>query len=445
MNNLWAMSWTSAPSVGMEVSHTDNVNLTKDGKEDLIYRLSPGIQLSGEGRRLSVNINYQLNVTGFAEHSSGDGTTNSLSSQANMAFIKNLFFLDLSANINQRAIDNSSAVDQQQLSITDNYSEAVTTTVSPYIDTVLGRSVRLLFRYTHSRLTYDESTLADRESETVGVIAAISSLPGSGRFSWSLNYSGSEVDYSDNDADARLEQVEARVSITPFHGWNFSAFVGDEFNDYETASSNDGDTEGEFYGLGIEWRPTEATRINIMGRSGYSGDSATVELEHDSGKTLYSFNYSEAYSTDAQVDSGRDGSLVYQNIGAISRGVFLQKRASLSIKKRFIRSNLIFEMQSDEREDQHTDSEERTVSARLQWDRRLSRRTDLLLQGSWSETELALSDREDELSGAGVLISHTFGRRTTGTLAYDWLSRSSSDSSAEYQRNLLTAGLRINF
>ena len=443
VNNLWAFDWEILPSVGIEVSHTDNVYLTKDEKEDIIYRATPGIQLSGEGRRVSLDIDYLLRITGYAEHDNGDETTNILSSTANIEFINNLLFLDLSANIWPRAISTSGVIDPQQLGIIDNYSEAMTTSVSPYIDTLLGGDVRLLLRYTFSTVTYDESALDDSESETTGVLASISSAPSVGRVSWAIDYSGRDVNYNDRSADARLEQVEGSLTITPTHGWAIIALAGYESNDYETAALRE-DTEGEIYGLGIQWQPVEATRLNIMGRNRYFGDTVTVEFEHDSGKTAYTLDYMERYNVDALAESG-EAALVGQNIGSISSGVFLQKRVTLGIDKRFIRSNLIFEIQGDERDYQRSDGEERILGIRLQWDRRLTQRTDILFEGSLRQTEFASSDREDELLNAIARISHRFGRRTTGALEYNHLSRDSTLNSAEYQRNLFTAGVRIDF
>ncbi len=442
VDNSWGFSWSFSPSLALEASHTDNIYLTKEKDEGFIYRLSPGMQLTGEGSRTTIDIDYQLNITHFTEQSTSVETANRLNSSAEVTFVDNLLFLDLSANIRQRALSNSGPIDSQQLSITNNYSEVMTTRVSPYIDTLLGRDIRLLLRYSYGNVTYGENSLENNNSVLTTANASIFSTSTTERISWALDYAkrGSEVDDSD---PIIFEQVEATFTLSPVARWSVITSLGYESNDYGVSVVEN--TDGMRYGLGLQWRPTELTRIKIMGYDRYYGNTTTVEFEHRSGRTHYAFNYIEEYTVDAFAESGRGGALSTQNIGSISNEAFLQRRASLNISRRFIRGNLSLELQSDEREYQRSRSEERTHSTRLQWNRRLSYHTNLLIGGRWSQTAFANSEREDNILVVRTAIDHQFGRRLMGLLEYEHTNHRSSESSAEYARNLFTLSFRLGF
>lgn len=441
VNDLWAFSWELLPSVEVEVSHTDNVYLSSDKEGETIYRVTPAVQYSAEGERLVFNLDYQLAATKFAGHSSEDEVVNRLNSLANITVLNRLLFLDLSANIRQRAITQSEPVDPQQLSISDNYSEVLTTRVSPYIDTLLGQDVRVLLRYSHDNVTYGDNSLDSNDSEVTAVAASLASASSIGRVSWSIDYSDRTAK-SDDAEDIRFEQIEGLLTLSPVDGWQIITSVGYENNDYATTEETE---EGESYGLGLQWQPAATTRIKVMGHDRYYGNTTTVEFVHNSGRTNYALNYSEEYSVDALAEAEQGTTLDSQNIGSISNQAFLQRRASLTIDRRFIRSNVAFELQGDEREYQQDGTEERTVGVTMRWDRQLTQRTDLQLVTSWNENEFVASDREDSTSTLQTTLSHRFGRRIEGSLAYEHLNHDSTESDAEYARNLFTVNMRLNY
>ncbi|MCF6281036.1 MAG: TIGR03016 family PEP-CTERM system-associated outer membrane protein [Candidatus Polarisedimenticolaceae bacterium] len=425
------------------MSHTDNVYLSSDKEGETIYRVTPAIQYSAGGERLVFNLDYQLVATKFAAHSSEDEVVNRLSSLANITVLNKLLFLDLSANIRQRAISQSEPIDSQQLSITDNYSEVLTTRVSPYVDTLLGQDVRLMLRYSHDNVTYGENSLDANDSEVMAVAASLASASSAGRISWSINYSDRTAK-SDDVEDIRFEQIEGLLTLSPTEGWQIITSVGYENNDYVNADETE-EREGESYGLGLQWQPAATTRIKVMGHDRYYGNSTTVEFVHSSGRTNYALNYSEEYTVDALSEAEQGTSLDSQNIGGISNQAFLQRRASLSIERRFIRSNVMLELQGDEREYQQDGTEERTVGVSMHWDRRLTQRTDLQIEMSWNQNEFVASDREGSSSTLYASLSHRFGRRIEGSLAYEHLNHNSTESGAEYARNLFTVNMRLSF
>lgn len=437
-SNLLAMDWEVVPSVGADVSYTDNVYLSKDKQYDTIFRVSPAIRLTGKANRASLNLSYTLNATSYADNTSDDKLTNSLNSDANIIFLENILFLDLSADVRQRAVSNSAVVGADQLSITDDYSEVTTTQISPYIDTLLGKYIYLVMRYSYTNTSYQESLLDSAESETGAVSASISSASNGSRVNWAVNYSARDTRYGEDSDETKFERINGVLSISPSLNWEIISSVGYERNDYVTTNIAE-DTEGETYGIGLQWRPSATTRLKVMGQNRYSGDSVTIELDHQRGRTEFAFSYME----DLTVDSSAKFEAV--NLGSVSNGVFLQKRGSLRLSRRFIRSNLSLSIQSDEREHQNSDREERTIAANVGWSRKLSPRTDLNISLGWNQSDLAGSEREDESKSTNIGVSHRFGKRTTATLEYDNITRTSSEVSAEYERNLVTAGIRIIF
>ncbi len=444
VSDVLAIGWEVHPSIGVEISHTDNVYLSQDKQTDTISRLSPAIRLTGDGNRVSLNLDYTLNATNYAEHTSGDELTNSLNSNANIRFIDDFLFMDLSAGIDQRSISNSASTDQQRLAITEDYSEVVTTQISPYIDTLLGKHVDLTMRYTYTNVTYQENSLNNADSEAGVISASVSKAPNGSRINWSIDYSARDVQYEESDDDARFERVNGVLTLSPSVNWEVITSLGYEINEYETVDAAE-DSEGETYGLGLQWRPSSVTHFKIMGQNRYSGDSVTVDLVHQKGRTSYSFSYMEELTVDALAGTEPGVSLESNNIGSVSNEAFLQKRVTLGLSRRFLRSNFSISVQSDEREYQNSNREERTVTANVSWDRRLSSRADLRVVLNWNQADLVDSDREDESLGTRIGMSYRFGRRTTANLDYDNINQTSSESSAEYTRNLLTAGVRIDF
>ena len=102
----YGAQWTITPSVTVEGTYSDNINLSHDNEQsDQVLEIVPAVRIQGEGRRLRLNFDYSAQGLHYFENTNDDEVNHRLQSGLNSELIENHLFLDATANISQQLIE----------------------------------------------------------------------------------------------------------------------------------------------------------------------------------------------------------------------------------------------------------------------------------------------------------------------------------------------------
>src|SRR5581483_9033998 len=122
-----------------------------------ITQVTPGISITGRGKRLSANLNYTGDLISYARDRENDRLANTLSAFGTLEAIERFFFIDAQANVGQNYISPFAARPSDNTTITNNRVETRTSSLSPYVRSQLpgGYTYELRNRNTWTRTDAD--------------------------------------------------------------------------------------------------------------------------------------------------------------------------------------------------------------------------------------------------------------------------------------------------
>lgn len=283
-----AGDWKITPTIAVNETATDNVALDQTNKSDLITDISPGIRIAGSGGRSKLQFNYQLHNLIYAQDSSRNNTQNSLNAQGTLEALENWFFIDASGVISQQSISafRGSTSTSVNTSTNSNTTEASNYRISPYIRGSFGSFADYQLRYNRSTTTTKSGPSFD--SNTGEWVASLKSQTTFASLGWSLDASSQTVKFSDgrkNQAD-RLRGVLS-YAVTP--EVRLSLIAGREANDYLTTSKETHTIKG----VGLDWEPTDRTKISVSREDRFFGKSNYFNLTHRTAGTAWKYSESK--------------------------------------------------------------------------------------------------------------------------------------------------------
>ncbi|MGQ5522112.1 TIGR03016 family PEP-CTERM system-associated outer membrane protein [Chitinimonas sp. PSY-7] len=268
-----AGNWSLEPSVSVTETITNNAEL-KQGKQksESITELSPGIRLKGEGDRVKLNFDYRRQKYLYAEDSSRNKNTNSLGTNGWVELLNDWMFLDFDAVIAQQDISAFGGSPTSNANVNSNRTETANYRVSPYMRGVFGGFAAYQLRYRESLTRAKSAQVPD--VDTGEWSAGLSGL-GGGSLTWSLDSGGQQIKY-ENGRKTDSEYARLVLGYQPMTQLKLSLFGGVERNDYASEKKESTSTPG----VGVEWNPTERTRLASSWQKRFFGDSTSVSLSH---------------------------------------------------------------------------------------------------------------------------------------------------------------------
>lgn len=287
-----AAEWKITPRVGLTEIYTDNVRLTPAGTErsEFITQVSPGLTIVGDGPRLQVRANYEMQ--NFAYGRQGSFSSNhQFTGVADAELVDQLFFLNGKASVSQQPI---SPFDTQALSNanqTGNRTDVRTYSVSPYLRHRFGSAAIAEMRYSHDASASTAGGLLDSNSDSIRL--SVDSGTAFRTVGWGWRYSRQDTDY-DNANSLRSEETAAslRYLLTPRFALTSSA--GYEKSDYLALGAK---PQGSFWQAGVAWAPTSRTNLEASGGHRYYGKSYSLSARHRARRTVWSLGFSDQVST----------------------------------------------------------------------------------------------------------------------------------------------------
>jgi|GEM_PF-939153 len=320
--------WHVGPSLKVASTYSDNIDLDPNAESDLVLEVSPGISVNREGRRLSVNLDYNLQNLVYQDNSDLDTSNHRLSADLNSEILTDTLFLDFNSSISQQLTSRRASGSSDAISGSGNFSDVFTYSISPYWQQRLGDVADFELRYTYDRVKSDDSVgSGNDDSDSNGVSFDIKNGTATGRINWNISHDSQQVSYDDGDK-SDTESTNARIGYQLTQ--SFNAFISgtDEDNEF-SGDRGDDNPEDSTYGAGftwtpsqdfsltalynkrsdprpdedetfasgdVFWAPTARTDINFGFGSRFFGDTYNASVNHRTRWTRWNFSYDEGVS-----------------------------------------------------------------------------------------------------------------------------------------------------
>ncbi|WP_237763252.1 TIGR03016 family PEP-CTERM system-associated outer membrane protein [Thiobacillus denitrificans] len=474
----YALDWRLERSVGASATLTDNANQSATDPENaLILSVMPSFILRAEdSRRVQATLQYGLRgVARFGENQSTDLYHN-LNAIGKAELIDDFLFVDGSARISQELISLLGSPADAEIN-DSNRATVGTYSISPHIQQRLGTFARAQARYTHSGAIFGSNVASNAVSN--GFNASLNSGTRFTDLSWGLNYSIRDVTNRDrNVSDSTFERATASAGYALNRKFRVFGTVGQEWNDYLSAT----DTDGASWSAGAGWSPSRRTSLEASVGERFFGNTYSATARHRTRATNWNLSYAEDISDISRflgttgtvydylclmdgelklfddwpfsfppaptncVSFGGKPGLLFD----LRNGVFISKtlRAGVSWGKGKLNYSLnAFDIRRDY---QLLDSEDRSRGVTGAVNYRFAPKTNIIgsVRLARNEVPVALSgttDREDDLVTLSLGVNHQFASDLSGALTFRHTQRDSNVADADFEENRLTASGNMRF
>jgi len=282
-----AATWVVTPSVSLQETLTDNVNLqpAEFAKGDLVSQLTPGLAFSGIGPHASLIGSLSAPILLYAR----TGAENNyvypfVDVIGNIEAIDKFFYVEGSAQISQQFLTPFGSQPVSLANATQNRYTASSYRISPYIKGTTAGNVQYELRNNSYWTTLNGAQIATDNSFTSEWLGKIDSpmTP----LGWSANFDLVDVKFENQASQqTNLGRVGPRYAYDA--QLQFHADVGYEDNHYPFTSYR-----GYIYGVGLEWRPTERTSVVASWEHRFFDASYLFSFNHRTPLSVWSVNAS---------------------------------------------------------------------------------------------------------------------------------------------------------
>jgi len=293
---LCRADWKITPTAGISETYTDNVNLSPDGttKSEFITELMPGISIEDNGPNLKMTAVYQLEYFDYSDKNVGDINQfeSFLQANAKASLIKEFFYLDGSASINQQSISPFGPQVNNNPYSSTNHTEVKTYSLSPYLQHSFDTTATAELMYSHQSANSGNALLGNTVGDSV--LLDLASGPAFRLLSWDLQYNHETIQNtisptitSDTASGNMSYSISPEFSITGTTGYDEFGYQG-----LGGAASRD-----YFWLVGMSWTPTQRSNVQASGGRRYGGPDYTFSAKHHSRHSVWMINYTDAVTT----------------------------------------------------------------------------------------------------------------------------------------------------
>ena len=460
-----AGEWTIVPSISLDETLSDNVDLAPEGTEEgaSITSVSPRLQIRSQASRLTTSLNVGASVDQqFGGVDEGTSIRPSAAGFGTLEAVEDLLFVDARTTVSQVLLDNEDSDANSNQQTVTNFS------VGPRLVNRLGSFARSELSYEFSQvIVQDEGQAADDGDDiSTTTVHDVGINLNSGadftRYLWSLSASASNSD-SDDDADiVERRNLNAGLEFVVIRTFSLIGNVGYEiFNDGNAAN----DIKGATWDGGFRWTPGPNTEL--FATYGVRNDSTSLELDFSLNigpRTLLTVSFDESLQTGEQVLLDNSSFLVADPITGdvidsrtglpfdpnsnlvssdsdTSRVRTLRSRVSGS----FGRNTYRVDGSMQERDEAGAVDTEQVYSAGANYRRSLSSQARMTVSGRYRVTEFDDGIRKDDEITLDGTFNYTIARNLNANTTYRFRDSSSTDAENEFTENRVSVGMTMSF
>ena len=484
-----AATWRFDPRININETYTNNLFLDSNNeRSDFITELTPGINISGDGRNLKLRFDYQYQNIFYADNGSMNDGFNQLRSSLSSELIDDHFFIEANADIGQTNISNQNRVTNNNINITGNRTNTSTFSISPIYKQSFAGLVDAELKYTYSYVKIDTGA---GDSNINQYNFRLNDGRKFNRFKWFISYRKSDgnrnsITATSTNPNTKFETTEANVTVPVSRKWSLIAEAGSENNDFTTTRNR---TNGNYTAAGFgyrpsrrllvevvgggrdrltfNWQPSTRTTINFTFRSqnfgANPGDTINGSFKHRTHRSTWELSYNDETTTaqdvllndrTVQLLDG-NGNPVFDPLTNepilitpaalnLRNDVFNRKRLNAAVSYNTGKSTIRFSVFNEVRDSEVNAGTEKGKGATVSWRWRLAHRTESILTANWRQDETDATLSQSDLYDLNLNLIRRVSRRTTANLQVRHVDRT-SDTNLDYTENSLSAGVRSTF
>ena len=289
-------SWRFAPSIGIDETYSDNINLSPAGSErsDLVTSISPALRITRYGARLTTNFDYSPQLLFYARGTGGTQVRNYLDATLNAAILENFLFFDALTSITQTNVSPFGTLSNNSVNNSANRAETRTYSLGPSLRSHAGSDL------TYSAGYHFTGSSSDNDAYAASHISQLYAQVQSGTSLRNLGY-GLDASRSDQSYGGNGEIVQETGGLTLTYvltsTFHLRGRIGYDRNSYPTTGQPD--LKGASYSGGFDWQPSQHTQFNAQFGRRYFGPTANVTLRETTSKVAVSAIYSRDQTTSA--------------------------------------------------------------------------------------------------------------------------------------------------
>lgn len=281
--------WRFLPSIAVEETLTNNVNLDSNAtrRTDWVSQITPGVTVTENGARSSLAGQISLPILIRARTGSTGGTlAPQVSLRGHYEAIPRFFFIEGAVSVTQQYLSPFGARSVSLANATSNRFTSESYRVSPYIKGRVGNDLSYQLRDNMTWTTANrDSSLTNSSSvnEITGTILRTARPLG-----WAIDTNRADTRFSGRpDQVTELVRLRGIYQVDP--QVQLSLRGGYEHDDFTLTSFSN-----PIYGLGLNWRPTDRTKVDAWLEHRFFGSSYDVAFSHRTPLSVWSLHASRS-------------------------------------------------------------------------------------------------------------------------------------------------------
>jgi uncharacterized protein (PEP-CTERM system associated) len=292
-----AQLWRLERSVGSNVTWTSNALLGIAAAEpDVVLEVSPRLAIRGEGSRLRVGGSVELTAVHYANSTRPGRLLPAADLTGRLEAVDNFLFLEAGVRVLQevenpfgsRATDGASGLARN----TREFRFA------PSIESTIRDGLRYQLRSENLRTSETRAALSVDAPSGSGYFGrhSASIVQDPRPFGWYIEAERTDTQYDESiQTNLVLDTARAGVDYALLPELRFGVHGGVERNSFFRI-----DPQRSIYGLSLNWRPSERTRLALFEEKRYFGPGWRVEFDHRSPFLAWTFFLSRGTETAPQ-------------------------------------------------------------------------------------------------------------------------------------------------
>lgn len=454
--------WRATPSLEVAETWTDNVNLdTVEREYDFITRITPGINVTGQGGRLNMFLDYKANFLIFARDDENTDLRHQLRSSLDSELVDDWLFLDARASINQQFLERGGSISRNDDNVTDNRRTVQNYSISPSVRRPLGTFATAVARYRvgYVRVGAPENTVIVPVAEILDdTLTNQGRLElNSGRRFTRLNWQLS-ADYTHYDRFNGRRNSE-RTTFIADGGYRVSQWLRLEgMVGYEklTDTTLFSRPSGFIWNVGGTLTPGPRTSLTVRGGRRYERDNWSVRgVYRISERTQFALYYIEEITTTFNIlqDSLEEDPVLNPDLpgldggqGSLVDAAFRRKRLSATLSGSRKRNSFALTGFYEDRSGEGSFRGEDNYGATGSFNRQLSPYMNFNIGATYQHTKFSDGiQRSDDFYSGQVGLNYVISEYLSGGVTYFHTNRQSSFDLRDLKENAVRVNLKATF
>jgi len=459
-----AGEWTITPRIDFQQSVTDNARSVADGEEaDLITTATAGVSITGQGRRVQLNFNYDISQDKFWDNNELDGFRQSLLGVGNVEAVEDFVFIDARASVSQVSLARSGGASATDRSLgTNDQSTVVNVSLTPNFAHRYGNWADSDVRFTLTETRFldtDTGTASSQPdaSRSIFIETLLRSGPRFTKLKWEL--SGSTT-FTNNQSDRDITELSGEYAWS--RNFTLLGAVGRETIENSGINQDDGADFFSRIGGRITPGPRSSFSLEVSNRfndTTFRGD-ASYQI---SSLTAITASYNVSVQTDRESLANNLNNLVLNDLGELidpstgqpgapntSQFDFQDqttKQEVFNIALNGTRGRNTFSVfgSLNTRTQLPGDTKDTVVALGGNINRRIWPNLDGGVSANVSTTTESSNGINDVTVNGSVFLRYRIQKSFSSNLSYSFLSRDSDDDTADLKENVITLNISKTF